>query len=386
MSRRDTACGLLAVAAVVIYMLACGSRPAWSPDSKRVVFAYVDERTETSGLALYNLETSQVKRIFESEEQVLFQPVWLGKADEIVALAARENNALDIIHVNLITGQDRLLKTMAAKDPGSSLMVPPVLADGRYLFFSAQPAEEDAEMNLYRFDFKSKALTIVRKGQERLLYRVGKEYCYLGLAEDGLELGTFSIKKLKFRRLVFLDQRRYGKVALGLAGKENGKELALLSEREFQGQEESDPEETGFAVLVINRRGKIVKEIPLESGLNISGLVNLVFGPADKTLWLSAVVKSDTDQNISLLLELDINKGEFREVISEPLGKDEYILLQPSVSPDGKWLAVDVLEPKDEPRSVLYLVDLTSLERKVTKVALPAVEIEVEPVEAEKTE
>jgi len=370
----------------VIYMLACGSRPAWSPDSERVVFGFYDLQAETSGLALYDLSTGLTTRIYQSKEQMLFQPVWLDKVDEILALAARENNALDIIHVNLTTGQDRLLKTMAAKDPASSLMVPPLLADGRYLFFSAQPLEEDAEMNLYRFDFKSKALTIVRKGQERLLYRVGKEYCYLGLAENGLELGTFSIKKLKFRRLVFLDQQSYGKVAPVLAAKENGQELALLSEREFQDQEESDPEETGFAVLVINRRGKIVKEIPLESGLNISGLVNLVFGPADKTLWLSAVVKSGTDQNISLLLELDINKGEFREVISEPLGKDEYILLQPSISPDGKWLAVDVPAPKDEPRSVLYLVDLTSARRKVTKVALPAVEIEVEPVEAEKTE
>ena len=80
-----------------------------------------------------------------------------------------------------------------------------------------------------------------------------------------------------------------------------------------------------------------------------------------------------------------MKKGTARTVIEVQVDDEEYFM-QPSISPDGKWLAVDVLEPKDEPRSVLYLVDLTGAQRKVTKVALPAVEIEVEPVEVEKTE
>ncbi len=65
------------------------------------------------------------------------------------------------------------------------------------------------------------------------------------------------------------------------------------------------------------------------------------------------------------------------------MGEEEELLMQPSISPDGKWLAVEVLLAKDEPRSVLYLVDLGSAERKVTKVVLPAVEVLAEPSEPE---
>ena len=40
MKKRDMLWGLLAIMAMAVYMLACGSRPAWSPDSKQVVFGF----------------------------------------------------------------------------------------------------------------------------------------------------------------------------------------------------------------------------------------------------------------------------------------------------------------------------------------------------------
>ena len=46
--------------------------------------------------------------------------------------------------------------------------------------------------------------------------------------------------------------------------------------------------------------------------------------------------------------------------------------MQPSVSPNGKWLAVEVLMSKEQSGSVLYLVDLTDPERKVSEVSLPS--------------
>ena len=53
--------------------------------------------------------------------------------------------------------------------------------------------------------------------------------------------------------------------------------------------------------------------------------------------------------------------------------------MQPSISPDGKYLAVEVLVPEGEENSMLYLVDLTSPERNVTKVSLPTKPIPTAP-------
>ena len=157
MNRQDKVCGLLAVLAVVIYMLACGSRPAWSPDSKRVVFAYVDERTQTGGLAMYDLPTGKVTRIFESDEQMVYQPVWLGKKEQIVALAARGDTAVDIIQVDLATGQEKLIKSMSAEQAITAMLVPPVLVEDRYLLFSFDPEGKALDYSLHRLDLQTGA-------------------------------------------------------------------------------------------------------------------------------------------------------------------------------------------------------------------------------------
>ena len=389
MSRRDTACGLLAVAAVVIYMLACGSRPAWSPDSKRVVFAFLDQETETSGLALYDLPTGQVERILQNKGKMIYQPVWLGKKEQVIALAARGETAVDIIQVDLETGEDRLIKSVAAKQAITAMLVPPVLVEERYLLFSFDPEEGDLDYSLHRLDLQTGELNVVPDSADRYLFEIGESCFYLGGGEDGLELGSMDTRRLKFRRLAKLDKEIYGDLKLGLAGKGNGAEFAVVTVREEDGKE--------LVILIINRRGKVVKEIEISAGVDVDStkLSHMVYGPKGKSLWVPVVkavavegaAEGTDEKKVEFrlsLLEVDVRKGTHRTVIESWVSRDDEFLMKPRVSPDGKWLAVDVLAPQDEPRSVLYLVDLTSAERKVTKVALA--EVEAEPAELEKTE
>ena len=145
----------------------------------------------------------------------------------------------------------------------------------------------------------------------------------------------------------------------------------------------------GKEALTAVRNEGIGKDEVLERFGCAIGVVDATFsvkaGEIFCIMGLSGSGKSTLVRHVNRLIEP--TAGQVL-IDGQDIGKvdDEEFFMQPAVSPDGKWLAVDVLEPKDQPRSVLYLVDLTSPQRKVAKVALPAVEIGVEPVEADKTE
>ena len=385
MKNRDRIFGLLAVLAVLIYMLACGTRPAWSPDSTRVVFAFYDRRAETTGLALYDLRTEQTSRIYETEEQVLFQPLWLDEKEQIIVLAAKEaDKTLEIISLDLASGESRLIETFPAKEPQTALMIPPVLMDGRYLFFYAGLDETEPTPGLHRLDLKTERLITLANTTDRFLYKIGEEYFYLAGLEDAVELGTMNAKSLRFRRLATLDKQTYGEVIPSLAGSEKASSLAVVAGRGTKDQAQTDTERNDqdrFAVLILDRRGKLLKEIPLPAGMACTEATYCVFGPRDKSLWLPAVApvkpkgeeeETNTEEYKFLLLEVDIERGSCCQVLEEHVGDEGGAhSMQPSISPDGKYLAVDVLVPKGEQNSLLYLVDLTDPERKVTKVSLP---------------
>ena len=117
----------------------------------------------------------------------------------------------------------------------------------------------------------------------------------------------------------------------------------------------------------------------------------MVYGAKDQSLWVPVINRVKTEENksneqdkqyILSLLEVDVDKGSCQTVL-EAVVEDDGYRMQPSISSDGKYLAVNVLLPKDNKNSILYLVDLTTPERKVTKVPLPA---KPEPTEVPQTQ
>ena len=330
--------------------------------------------SETSGLAIYDLRTGQVSRIFETQEEMQFQPLWLGEKEQIVALAANGDKELQIIEIDLPSGQSRLIRSMVAEEAGVALMVPPVLAQQRYLFFSAELKAQESGICLYRFDLKMEKLEAVPKGADHYLFHAGSDYIYLSDNEKGMELGKLDTNSMRSKRLMVLDGQKYGQLTAGLAAKKNGKEFAMLVKHpQEQGQET-------FEILIVNRRGRIQKKIPLPAGVAFTEGVHMVYGPDESSWWIPGMTAVDTsktsdgksEEYIVSLLEVDVKKGAHSEILAERVGDDgAQCAMQPSISPDGKYLAVNVLLPKDAKSSLLYLVDLTTSERKVTKVPLP---------------
>ncbi|MDP6117220.1 MAG: hypothetical protein QGG53_35610, partial [Planctomycetota bacterium] len=304
-----------------------------------------------------------------ADEEMFFQPIWLGEREQIVALAVRGSKELEIIRIDLSSGQSRLIKSMVAEEADVALMVPPVLVQQRYLFFSAELEAEGSPIRLYRFDLKKEELQAVPKGQEHYLFRFGPEYLYIASHEKGMELGRLDTKSTRFKRLMVLDEQKYGQLTAGLATRKNGKELAVVVKHQReQGEKKSE-------ILILNRRGKIMKRIPLPEDRAFDESLHMAYGPRELSLWIphmtSAEPNGKSKEYVLSLLEVDVEKGRFSEILAARVSEDgSKRAMQPSISPDGKYLAVNVLLPKDEKNSLLYLVDLTTPERKVTKVSL----------------
>lgn len=375
MNNRDRIFGLLAVLAVAIYMFACGSRPAWSPDSNRVVFSFADQDGDTTGLAVYDLRTKQVSRIYETDEQIMFQPLWLGESEQIVALAVVGEKRLQIIRIDLSSSQSQIVSSISAKEALVALMIPPVLVDDRYVFFSAklQEQERESEVSLCRFDLKTQKLKVVPKGIEHYLFSFGSEYIYIASSDKGGQVGMFDPKSMRFKRMFSLDADKYGHMTAGVAVKKEGKEFVMVTGRD------GPPESKMFDVIILNQRGKILKKIPLPEAHGFEGALHIAYEPEQRSLWIPSSVpiekdgKVESEAYIFSLLELDIETGKYFEVLSQHVsGRKEMFPMQPSISPDGKYLAVNILSPTDQQGTLLYLVDLTTPRRTVTKVSLPA--------------
>ena len=194
--------------------------------------------------------------------------------------------------------------------------------------------------------------------------------------KDGLVLGKLDPKKTDSIELTILKGEGYGEIGLGLACKKDGSEFALISMREPSGE----GSQKKLVVFIINRRGKVLKEIELPAEPDLAAIVHMVYGPKDQSLWVPVINPATTEENkpkeqdrqyVLSLLEVNVDRGSCQTVL-ETIVEDDGYRIQPSISPDGKYLAVVVLLPTDEENSLLYLVDLTTPERRITKVSLPA--------------
>ncbi len=71
---------IVAMAAWMIFILACVGGPAWSPDGSQVLFAYRDVENSRNSVALYDRKTSQMTTIFsqpaENSDRLGIEPEW----------------------------------------------------------------------------------------------------------------------------------------------------------------------------------------------------------------------------------------------------------------------------------------------------------------------
>lgn len=368
MAKHEKALGILALAAVVAYALAC--RPSWSPDSSQVAFPFAEEAKEgpkaTWGVAIYDIKLKECRRIFETRDSGAIQVVWLPSGESLIALAYREKKA-DFVRLDLKNGTHKVVKSLT-EDGDMQVeptpLLPPTLSQGRYLWFMAEKKGTAKVAGLLKIDGVSGKAEFIQRAGFALLAQNRDAYAYtveLPGEPKTLEIGTFDPIRGHFHRIQWFPKNEIGGVLPFVAVNQGASRFVLPTLKDDR-----------VRLLLLDSAGKTVSSIPCPA--TVSKVSHLTWGQASRTVWFSAATREKlADNELFGLVEMNIESGESRLYPLRPAkGNDDFgwLYLQPSLSPDKKWLAV-CPSNEQEKETGLLLFDLTTPERKMTKVAIP---------------
>ena len=202
-----------------------------------------------------------------------------------------------------------------------------------------------------------------------LLQQIGKAVFYISgerkpepSAIKGVEIGRFDTKTGVAAKLAVIETENFW----NLAGSSDGDRLILMTE----GTGPEPVNQKTAKLIVLDGQAKVLKEIPLP--MKDSSFVAM--GPDPATAWF--VMKDGREgtggSNNYSLQECRINEGTVKTLFEFESASTEWNPPMPAVSPDGKFLALSCFYMAGDADSVLYLVDLTTTDRKVTKILVPA--------------
>lgn len=414
MTRLQKFAGAAAALALFVYVMSC--RPAWSPDSKQVAFGFATEKG--SGMALFNVETGKSESVFvlpDKMEDCLVQPVWRGGKLVILCYVdekrnGKENNVILIMECNPETHEIREIATHEVPGDGPSPVVPPVVDDTGNIWLSG--IEEGCSLLKIHPDGK----TMEKVGPEKLvvLARGGDRFFYATVPDDdqeaprekrNLEVGLFDPAISNFERhYSHLDSiamrtdhdesdtkwQGPGKndviktIRPSIAAAPDGSSCCVTVEFEggphrllwcYFGKKE-DEAVTNDSDIKITFSG-MTSWTDLDNYVTAAG--SSAFDSDGTILWtvgLKPKKVSSDDLEIVLMksltigsLVLDRKVLPFDEAIE--LDDDMTIGLQPTISPDGRWLAVGTYPYKQTVSCPLAVVDLQSNDLDCRIVAPP---------------
>jgi len=377
----------VAVIAVVIYSLAC--RPAWHPSGKSVAFPFAIEVTtqagdETiSGVAIYDVETGEVKRIFEEKNEAfaMGHVLWTGDGKAIVAAVPGESGEeYRVLRIDPATGKAELTATITDIE-NATVMNPPVLGGNGVLWlgtFTKKGEEKegstgDSRGSYMRVDLADGKVTEGFTSTDSILglYDFGKRGCYYVKATGEKQgevlsviIGRFDADTGALEEMATLPAGVYGECGY-MTAEPGGSRFAILA---GTGDEE-------LFVRVFDEKGHVLKDIAIDMKLT-TGTGALAW--IGDSVWIGAKREASMEDFFEsglgfLVIGVDSEKSRF-----VPLGKggssEDLWTLQPALSPDGKTVAVSGLKlesAKVKGRIALVLLDAAAPEREPKYIPLP---------------
>lgn len=381
-SIRNAWFGLIGLAALVIYVIACTS---FSPDGSKVLFPAFDAKSGQLAIGLYDRQSGKSENVFVAgpagttdggkEPGALLRPLWLpdGKRALVVVDSEPddESGRLSLVVLPLgANGPVRLLWLPDTDGKMPNLMTPPPIV-GRYLFLGGEP--------LVRLDLESGEVKTNYCGGVYLTAQGNQVYYLAKGGEDGYVVGKVDTEKLTLSPIVELrkkdvgeltdDIEHQGTISIPLVSKD-GSRIALVCR---------DSETNSIAVY----RGKeLEKKVAWGPRAERVLLGNLEWGPGEQRVYTVYAREAKADEpTLELgLADIPLNGEPVRPVpLCQVPGKDAPLAyFQFGLSPDAKTAAVastylaldDSFKPAD---CALFVVELGGPERKVSKIpiALP---------------
>ena len=362
---------IIGIGAFVAYFVAC--RPSWSPDGSKVLFPYFNPKTPEMGIALFDRNTRKTRALFVMPSTDGTEPgdhfPWAqwDRAGEmaIVAWTAGEND-LDELHVTLVPVESQKpTRTFVLPDVDITPGLPIAEADGS-LFVGGK--------SLIRLDLATGKVERRQAEEGREVVLVSHKdqvyYCSkVSSPSEEYEIGTVDKKKLLLDPGLTLQEEEVGEIFPLMVVADDGSALAVTSTKDQKHR------------LLLVAGAELKKSIPLDFSAETHKLGNLQWSPDGETIYLALAAEVEDGSPIQLAIgEVTVDTGAIRVtpvLRIRKTGEPEVLPLmyQIALSPDGKTMATAPTylgnQLESEADLALHLVDLTSSDRKVSKIPVP---------------
>ena len=360
----------IGLAALSIYVLAC--RPSFSPDGRRILVPTVEPGPPQLCVQLYDiakdrLEPVYVESLVEGEEDGIPWPAvgWTADGQEGVIVQQLDDDLMKVTVLPLAPG--RVLKVFHVRvsgqgDKGMHLIHAPVM-QGAWLFYGGQQV---TRLDLATGESAQQAVPDVDPiwplEQHGRLFYIGER------KEKGAEAGRLDPQSLSAEPLFALGSSLASDIGPFVAFNGDGTRFAT-----------SRKAESGDKVIFM-RKGEADREVGVGTPERPLRLGSMIWAKDEKSL-LAAGFRPADDGVRMVLLEIPAEGGPIREtsIVDTPGDGDDDawgLVQQIALAPDGKTVAalggVFGEEDAPPPDRALYLVDLTTPERKVRKIPIPA--------------
>lgn len=391
----DSLLALLGIIAIVVYVLAC--RPSFSPDGSRLVFTSFDSDAKQTSVLCYDLNTKTLETVYHAavvdkvsepepapnqnedaekkpfsfsrgsvKEQYLVTTQWLPDGKRIAI------NALSYVLVLPVgsAGRTRLLQLQNDLDSGTLMRPLPVL--GKYQFIADKHF-------LLRLDLETGGILAAPDKKEYMLIGQGNQLYYLAAADivstpgsseekaESVEIGKLNSETLAATPLLKMKgEETFGELTGFGAASRDGSRLALTTNL------------SKTPKVLLFRDNKLEKTLALAKEDSDVTVGNVEWSSDGKTLYSAYARKQENAPCRYGVLEAAADGSSVREIplFSGDSSDSWWVAFQIAISPDGRTLAGssagfednDDIEGKDR---ALYLIDLGSAARKVTKVPVP---------------
>lgn len=334
-----------------------------SPDGRRILIPSFDSESKRVAVLLYDRDTKKISRIFEvpalgtDKGGNAISVTWTADGKQGVAVWSQADDKLMVAVLPLgIAAPTRLFDVSTkGREAAASLMLPPPIV-GRHLFLGGESISRlDLETGETTTAGIESEVIYLEKHRNQILYVCGKD-------KTG-EVGTLDPERLTRKPLFQFKADNNGGGPF-LAVTKDGLKIALVT------GEEKEPR------IAIYQGSELVREIAVGSESSPITLRNIFWSADEKTIY-TAGFRERTNDSGGLqfeLCEIPVGGNPMRETplfeLPGSLLDSMACMLQIALSPDGKTLAASSALA-EEAGHALYLVDMTSSKRKVTKIPIP---------------
>ena len=390
---------LLAIGLVgwMIFVVACVSGPAWSPDGSKILFGYYDQENSQAVIALYDRSTHKTRDVFahliqkdSKDDDFILVPAWQGDGTRaLLAMATNAGGSSDSPHCALISiplKPGQLLEAYNLGQMGAcwdATMLPQFgnrvyLGSDRGLVWlnlaTGQADEQKIEGGVGFISEHNGHLVYSREMKRPKPNAEQKDD-----TEGGLEFGSIDWKnedELSLKPSFTLWGAQIDGSGLqdsyGASWEPGGKRIAMVG----------NWDESDGIVLFEEEKGFVSRFIP-DLGVKDYHLGSVVWSHDGKTLYAPATTKADTNKtSVYSLAEIPVagTRGTLTKIVefdADAVHNESETLsmgLRISLSPDGKTIAATTATLKDavaEKDRALFLIDVAHPEHHITRILPP---------------